>query len=158
MILEKEGMDALVELYNRLFVSSTGKGDQSLKKNIAWAMSNFCRGRPSTQYSKISGALVVFGDIVLNEKDEECLTDAAWGLSYLLESKGNFTPSPSHKLDEIDAEAGGGFDKFIEMGVVPIIVSYLNAPAVSIKVPCVRIIGTLSSADDNKYIEVFMIL
>ena len=164
MILEKEGMDAIVELYNRLFVAGTGKGDQSLLRNIAWAVSNFCRGKPPTQYSKISRALVIFGDIFQKEKDkgylkdEECLTDAAWGLSYLLDSTGSLTSESQHKLTEIDAETGGGFDKFIEMGLVPATVSYLSASSESITMPCVRIIGTLASANDNKYIEVLIAL
>lgn len=90
MILEKEGMDAVIELYNRTFRENRSNTDIILKRNISWTMSNFCRGTPKAKYSKIAGALAVFGDIFQTEKDQECLADSAWGFSYLLGSDGNF--------------------------------------------------------------------
>lgn len=79
-------MEALAKIYEKLI---KGDGDTiSLKKNIIWAASNLCRGKPIPPYRRISAAMGIFAAALKDETLNEAFEDASWGLAYLMESGG----------------------------------------------------------------------
>ena len=54
-----------------------------LQRIATWTLSNLCRGKhPAPDWSVVAQALPVFAQL-LHTPDEEVLSDACWGLSYL---------------------------------------------------------------------------
>lgn len=54
----------------------------TLLQNATWALSNFCRGKPSPPVSVAQPLLPALAWL-LNQTDKNVLSDALWGLSYL---------------------------------------------------------------------------
>merc|ERR1719333_1356422 len=55
-------------------------------RNATWTLSNFCRGKPATDFKRVKVALPYLHHLI-NLSDEEVQADACWALSYL--SDGN---------------------------------------------------------------------
>ena len=64
---------------------------ESLVRNAAWTLSNFCRGKPEPVFETVAPALPVLGCLIRGE-DTPVLTDACWALSYL-------SDGPNVKID-----------------------------------------------------------
>ncbi|KAH9313008.1 hypothetical protein KI387_028043, partial [Taxus chinensis] len=54
----------------------------SMLRNVAFTLSNFCRGKPQAPFDQIKPALPVLEHFI-HSVDEEILVDALWALSYL---------------------------------------------------------------------------
>lgn len=56
---------------------------QSFVRNAAWTLSNFCRGRPQPDFTKIQSAIPTLVRVLINTDVEEILVDICWALSYI---------------------------------------------------------------------------
>jgi hypothetical protein len=67
----------------RLLPNITEAASVTMLRNCTWALSNFCRHKPSPPIKKIKPALPVLANILNTCKDGEVLTDGCWALSYI---------------------------------------------------------------------------
>jgi len=102
----------------------------SLKRNGAWALSNFCRGKPLPSYSLVWKAIPFFADLLKSEEDVQTLTDVAWGLSYLTGNE-------------------QGVETFLAQNAVPNLIQYLSHHETSLVTPILRTIGNIVSGNDQ---------
>jgi hypothetical protein len=102
----------------------------SLVRNASWALSNFCRGRPPPEFSKISRAIPSLAKVLIENDNEDILIDVCWAMSYL---------------------SDGGEERIpliLKCNVLPRIIQLLGHPNVAISVPCLRTIGNVVTGDD----------
>eukprot|EP01045_Picozoa_sp_COSAG04_P060468 COSAG04_NODE_30534_length_262_cov_0.631902_1_plen_86_part_11 len=59
----------------------------SMLRNAVWALSNLCRGEPPPDFAEVSPMLPLMACLLLASEDKEVLTDSAWALSYLSDSR-----------------------------------------------------------------------
>jgi hypothetical protein len=112
------GLDALLNLakdFNE-FTRIT------LKRNVIWAISNLCRGKPAPDFQKIK-ACIPFLNQALNYNDEDAATDACWALSYL-------SDGPNDQIQSI-----------IKANVVPRVVQLMRSTSTKVVTPALRTIG-----------------
>ncbi|GMH27829.1 hypothetical protein Nepgr_029672 [Nepenthes gracilis] len=103
----------------------------SMLRNATWTLSNFCRGKPQPSFEQTKPSLPTLARLI-HSNDEEILTDACWGLSYLSDGTN----------DKIQA--------VIEAGVCPRLVELLLHPSPSVLVPALRTVGNIVTGDDSQ--------
>jgi importin subunit alpha-1 len=101
----------------------------SMLRNGTWALSNFCRGKPSPRWEQIAEALPILARLIY-VSDEEVLADACWALSYLSDGKNS------------------QIQKVIEAGVSRKLVELLLHNSFSVQTPALRAIGNIVTGDD----------
>jgi len=101
----------------------------SLLRNLAWTMSNLCRGKPQPVFSQVEPLLNSLGDF-LYSNDSEVLTDACWALSYMSDGSNN----------QIQA--------VIRAGVVRRVVELMMHESNQVKTPALRTIGNIVTGDE----------
>ncbi|GKV01421.1 hypothetical protein SLEP1_g13975 [Rubroshorea leprosula] len=101
----------------------------SMLRNATWTLSNFCRGKPPTQFEQVKPALPILRELI-HLNDEEVLTDACWALSYL-------SDGPNDKIQAV-----------IEAGVCPRLVELLGHPSPTVLIPALRTVGNIVTGDD----------
>ncbi|XP_047328688.1 importin subunit alpha-4-like [Impatiens glandulifera] len=112
-----------------LLVQLNENSKLSMLRNATWTLSNFCRGKPPTQFNQVSPALPVLRQLIyLN--DEEVLTDACWALSYL-------SDGPNERIQAV-----------IDAGVCQRLVELLGHPSPTVVIPALRTIGNIVTGDD----------
>jgi importin subunit alpha-6/7 len=55
----------------------------SFLRNASWALSNLCRGKPAPDYNLVKGAIPTFIKVLVENDQEDIITDVCWALSYL---------------------------------------------------------------------------
>ena len=107
--------------------------------SIAWSVANLCRVKPIPEYSAIEKALDLFAEL-LNEKiinDSGILSNICWSISYFCSSN-----EKKSKVDKVQ--------KSIERGIGPIMFEYIKLGVDSIKLPCIRTVGNLTTGTDQQ--------
>lgn len=99
---------AVAPLIKILEEAVSERAENTLKYGT-WALSNFCRGKPSPPYEGIKDALPILAKVIMGQEDLEVLVDALWCLSYL---------SDSGKQE--------GIQGVIDTGVVPYVVQHMT--------------------------------
>jgi hypothetical protein len=107
------------------------KASLSLLRNATWALSNLCRGKPPPRFGLVCPALTTLGQLIVQQDDQEVLTDACWALTYL-----------SDGTDEKVAAV-------IESGVTKRVVELLMHPSPAVQTPALRTIGNLATGDHS---------
>ncbi|KAA0155931.1 hypothetical protein FNF27_00219 [Cafeteria roenbergensis] len=105
---------------------------QSMLRNVAWCISNFCRGKPRPHLDTLQPCLASLTYIIGSMSDTEVLTDACWALSYLSDG-GN---------ERVQA--------VLERGLLPRIIELLSHPKTSVRTPALRCIGNVITGDDDQ--------
>mmetsp|Transcript_912 Transcript_912/g.1384 ORF Transcript_912/g.1384 Transcript_912/m.1384 type:complete len:509 (-) Transcript_912:558-2084(-) len=101
----------------------------SMLRNATWTLSNFCRGKPQPNFDMVKPALPTLAQLI-NNPDEEVLTDACWALSYLSDGTN----------DKIQA--------VIEAMVCRRLVELLLNPSPAVQTPALRTVGNIVTGDD----------
>lgn len=66
-----------------LLLNMTNPSCVAMQRNVAWTLSNLCRGKPATDLNLIKPALQVFAHLLKTCDDEETIVDIAWACSYI---------------------------------------------------------------------------
>ncbi len=104
---------------------------KSLVRTAAWALSNFCRGRPQPSFDVVQPALGVLGSLI-NGDDPELLADVCWALSYL-------SHGPNDRIQAV-----------LDTGVLPRLVQLLDHHEVTVQTPALRCIACIVSGDEQQ--------
>lgn len=76
MILKAGALDQLIKIAN-------STKDKNLIRQVAWTLSNLCRGNPLPKYDSIKNGIVALCYIVkAGVLDRENLIDCLWAISY----------------------------------------------------------------------------
>lgn len=103
----------------------------SYLRNIAWTISNLCRGKPPADFALVSPALPFLVSVLRGCKDEELLLDTTWALSYLSDGK-------SSRVEAI-----------IQTGILPKLIEFLYSNDASIVTPALRTFGNVVTGSDS---------
>ena len=55
-------------------------------RNVAWAISNLCRGKPSPPFDLFESCIEVMCRTAMQNETEDILIDACWAISYISDS------------------------------------------------------------------------
>ncbi|AYV86548.1 MAG: hypothetical protein Sylvanvirus3_2 [Sylvanvirus sp.] len=108
-------------------------------KNITWTISNFARGVMNGQFDPpdfdlLRPALPVLAQLI-HIDDEDVLTDACWGLSYLADDRG---------AENIQIQA------VLNVGVMKRLVELLLHASPKIQIPALRAVGNIIAGDKHQ--------
>jgi hypothetical protein len=95
-------------------------------------VSNLCRGKPPPSPSEVKEALPILATALGKVDDHETLSDAVWGLVYLVGD------------DPVKIDA------LFELNTVPHLVEFLNLSYASILIPTLRLIGNLLTGSSEQ--------
>jgi len=146
----------------------------SLQRNLSWAISNLCRGKPAPPFECISAALAALR-LLLKSSDPEVLKDTCWGLSYLVDESynqsmsGQPTASSTSGMDASQQStiatteqsgdeltswsepfAGNAIDLLIAHGVDKEVVKLLSHPHEQVQTAALRIIANIVTGTDHQ--------
>ena len=124
LILQQNGAEELVKV---LAKAST----LSMKRNVVWALSNLCRGKPAPPFALVYKAIPQFCELLTVETDTQTLVDVAWGLSYLTDSN-------------------EGINSVLSYNIVPKLIEFLSHTDLALVTPCLRTIGNIISGNDEQ--------
>ncbi len=51
-------------------------------KNASWTLSNFCRGKPPPEFSKLKRAISSLAKVLIENEQEDILIDVCWAFAY----------------------------------------------------------------------------
>lgn len=103
----------------------------SAVRNLAWTVSNLCRGKPQPALKVVLPALPLLTGLVCSA-DDEVVTDSLWAFSYISDGTN----------DNIDA--------VLSSGCLERIVTLLDHPSPNVVTPALRTIGNLVTGDDSQ--------
>ncbi len=114
---------------NLVAVIQKNMHETNLIKHGAWALSNLCRGNPLPKYENIKDAIPLLCSLIAKDfiVDKEIIADCCWAISYNSDAK------------------KGKIEILINAGIIPKIVNFITDPYLSLVVPCVRILGNVST-------------
>lgn len=104
---------------------------RTLIRNAAWTLSNLCRGKPAPQFDIVSKALPTLASLINND-DEEILTDACWTLSYLSDG------------------SSVNINAVLNSGVAERVVELLSHSSFLVQTPALRTVGNIVTGDDKQ--------
>lgn len=114
-----------------LLLNITRAASKSMIKNATWTLSNFCRGKPQPDLSKIRAALPILAKLITHP-DQEVVGDACWALSYI-------SDGPNERIQAV-----------LEAGALPSLVRLLRSEATSVITPALRTVGNVVSGNDKQ--------
>jgi len=124
IILQNGGMAPLLQ-------NVANPSSDSLLRNVVWALSNFCRGKPQPQIEYVAPALPFIYNLIESGNTSSRM-DAYWALSYI--------------SDGDDAR----IQQVMNSGVVPHLVNSLAHESTSIITPALRTLGNFVSGSDSQ--------
>lgn len=125
MLLETEGA------LQALFLNIQNPSNLPLLRNATWALSNFCRGKPTPHPDAVKAILPALS-FLLSHEDKDVVQEAAWGVSYLTESE------------------EGPLQAVVDAGVVPRSVALMAHAEQNVVLPALRIVGNVISGSDRQ--------
>eukprot|EP00418_Pyrodinium_bahamense_P086046 CAMPEP_0179072922 /NCGR_PEP_ID=MMETSP0796-20121207/32305_1 /TAXON_ID=73915 /ORGANISM="Pyrodinium bahamense, Strain pbaha01" /LENGTH=618 /DNA_ID=CAMNT_0020770099 /DNA_START=59 /DNA_END=1913 /DNA_ORIENTATION=- len=139
----------LGELYERLpgFPWDLHGRVQALR-SLTRLMSSLCRGRPGPPLEDIDCAFDYFAQVLLGTDDTQMLTDALWGLCYLLEGGADAAGSCLRAVRLLSAGFASGETPTVPH---PLLVNVVKCAQVGsehspLPLPALRLLGALASA------------
>lgn len=102
-------------------------------RNIAWTMSNLCRGKPQPSWLRVKMLLPPASQLLLQSQDTEVLVDACWTIAHL---------SNDHTKENYKIEA------VLQTGVAPKLVELLNKGPPNSRMPALRALSQMVSGTD----------
>ena len=98
------------------------KSRVSTIRNVVWAVSNLCRGKPAPNFDSVRPALPVLSKL-LRSSDTDTVTDVCWALSYLSDGK-------SEHISAV-----------MQADVVPLMLELLGRQVEKVQTPALRCLG-----------------
>lgn len=102
-------------------------------RNVAWTLSNFCRGKPAPKWEIVGKAVPALAKL-LTLKDPELLVDTCWALSHLADDT---------TTNNVQVEA------LVKVGIIPRMVELLASDIMHVRVPALRMLGHVASGEDS---------
>ncbi|KAK5575385.1 hypothetical protein RB653_010645 [Dictyostelium firmibasis] len=136
-LLKSGAMNALIPLlqYNESNGANASNSERriSLIQNIAWTVSNLCRGKPQPDFSIVSQCLPAIKELInVDNLPSEIYGDLCWALSYLCDG-------PNTKIQTV-----------IDSGVVPRLVKLLEYPESIVFTPALRAVGNIVTGESTQ--------
>jgi importin subunit alpha-1 len=103
----------------------------SILRNVAYALSNLCRGKPPPDFEAVSLAMPALAHL-LGHTDADVLKDTCWCFSYLSDGSN----------DKIA--------KVLESGVCPRLVELLSHPSSAVVAPALRAVGNIATGEESQ--------
>ncbi|KAN0004650.1 hypothetical protein ACTFIU_001888 [Dictyostelium citrinum] len=131
-LLKCGAMNALIPLlkFNEGDGAASSERRISLIQNIAWTVSNLCRGKPQPDFSIVSQCLPAINELInIDNLPSEIYGDLCWALSYLCDG-------PNTKIQTV-----------IDSGVVPRLVKLLEYPESIVFTPALRAVGNIVTGE-----------
>jgi hypothetical protein len=130
LLLERGVLTQLAHIPGRL---DDGGTPLTLRRNMTWTISNFCRGKPPPPLSTVASVLPYL-IAMIQYPDSEVVADAMWSLSYISDVGTN---------DRIAA--------VLAHGALPGIVHHLSSDAGQrIETPALRCLGNIVRGDEHQ--------
>jgi len=112
--------------------SLTPTAPYELMKSCTWCIQNLCRGKPEPKLSLVLPALKPITEILTTQKDIILLSDCAWALWFISDGGGQKIPY------------------ILATNIVPTLVKLISHPESKIAVPCLRVIGNITTGTDEE--------
>jgi importin subunit alpha-1 len=77
MVISANAVDPIATMLNN------SEAGSSFTRNASWTLSNFCRGRPSPNFSKVRTGVNALAKVIMENDAEDILIDVCWALSYI---------------------------------------------------------------------------
>ncbi|OMJ88325.1 hypothetical protein SteCoe_9736 [Stentor coeruleus] len=100
-------------------------------KNIIWALSNLCRGKPLPE-REITQQILSIVPIILRVNDEDSLADCCWALSYI-------SDGDNQRIQDI-----------IDLGVLETLIQILGHDSEKVTIPCLRALGNIVTGNEDQ--------
>jgi importin subunit alpha-6/7 len=100
-------------------------------KNVIWALSNLCRGKPLPDREVTSEVLKIV-PVVLTSTDEDILSDCCWALSYI-------SDGDNQRIQDI-----------LDLNVLPRLISLLGHESSKVTIPSLRTLGNVVTGSDEQ--------
>ena len=110
------------------------KSKINMVRNVAWTISNLCRGLPTTKWKYVNLSLKAMSIMINKFIDNEILKDICWTISFLSEIDDS-------EIFELHIEG------IVKYGLLNKIIKLLNHKSLSIQQPCSRVIGNIATKD-----------
>jgi len=123
MVLEQDPITPMCKLLVK------HEGRITMLRNVTWAISNLCRGKPAPELRYIQMALPFLARLIMCN-DTDVLSDALWAFSYICDGE----------QQQIDA--------VIQSGAVAKLVEHMMNPNESILQPALRACGNIATGSD----------
>jgi len=124
IILQNGGMAPLLQ-------NVANPSNDSLLRNVVWALSNFCRGKPQPKIEYVAPALPYISDLLASGGTSPVM-DLCWALSYI-------SDGDDARIQEV-----------MNSGVTPYLVRFLAHESSSIITPALRTLGNFVSGSDHQ--------
>lgn len=125
LVLQAGALEGLVMNLNE-------PGSNSLLSNVAWTVSNLCRGKPAPDLRLISPAVGPLATLLRRDVSQEVLVDTLWALSYLADGE-------NERIQVV-----------MDTGVTPTLVSKLETADTQVLTPLVRTLGNFVTGTDQQ--------
>jgi hypothetical protein len=127
MVMQAGGLDKLLNLIKP-------QAKVTLLRNITWAISNLCRGKPRPDFEPLRPAMPALAHLI-QQVDEEVVTDACWALSYVSDDG----------LENVKIQA-----VVDQPDLVVKLVQLLMSGSAKIQTPALRTVGNIVTGDDSQ--------
>ena len=117
------------------FPKVLGRQRLFIARNVAWTLSNLCRGKPQPSFELVRPTLPVLSALIYSQ-DEDVLVDVCWSFCYLSEDN----TVNNRKIDAV-----------LETGISARLVELLTRyPSINLKVPVLRTVGHILTGNDSQ--------
>ncbi len=117
----------------------------SVKRTIAWVISNFVREKPYPTKETLDAALKFIVKSLLHETDNAILTETLWAVSCICDS-------PENEMDKFKSFV----DELISSNVLPIIIDHAFSTNTKIYTPANKTIDALLLAEGGHYCQILI--
>jgi importin subunit alpha-6/7 len=102
------------------------------RRNVVWAISNICRGKPSPPLDLLLPLLPYISECLSSPGDTEVMVDACWALSYISDGE-------NERIDAV-----------LQAGVVHRLIECLSSSSPTLVTPALRTLGNLLTGTNEQ--------